>query len=191
MGHTMRYQGSEALDMETAERRATRHEETRSQRSSVSVVAGGGLDALARKGVSAEFLTRVKVAVAISMALITLGVCRVALTTASVSLLQGNVTLRSQIKEAESYNDDLQVEHSILSSASRIDRIATQNYGMVLSDSYDVRDLTATDATAAGSASTTVDETSAQTDSESGDASQTDGEAAQTAGETDAAADEA
>ena len=168
MGHTMRYQGSEALDMETAERRATRHEETRSQRPSFSVVAGGGLDAPARKGVSAEFLTRVKVAVAISMALITLGVCRVALTTASVSLLQGNVTLRSQIKEAESYNDDLQVEHSILSSASRIDRIATQNYGMVLSD-----------------------KSSAQADSESGDASQTDGEAAQTAGETDAAADEA
>lgn len=182
MGHTMRYQGSEALDMETAERRATRHEETRAQRPSFSVVAGGGLYALARKGVSAEFLTRVKVAVAISMALITLGVCRVALTTASVSLLQGNVTLRSQIKEAESYNDDLQVEHSILSSASRIDRIATQNYGMVLS---------ATDATAAGSASTTVDESSAQTDSASGDASQTDGEAAQTAGETDATADEA
>ena len=164
----MRYQGSEALDMETAERRATRHEETRAQRPSFSVVAGGGLDALARKGISAEFLTRVKVAVAISMALITLGVCRVALTTASVSLLQGNVTLRSQIKEAESYNDDLQVEHSILSSASRIDRIATQNYGMVLSD-----------------------KSSAQADSESGDASQTDGEAAQTAGETDAAADEA
>lgn len=74
---------------------------------------------------------------------------------------RATATLRSCIKEAEPYNDDLQVEHSILSSASRIDRIATQNYGMVLSDSYDVLDLSATDATAAGSASTTVDESSA------------------------------
>jgi len=183
----MRYQGSEALDMETAERRATRHEEARAPRSSFSVVTGGGLDARARRGVSTEFLTRVKMAVAVSMTLIALGVCRVALTTASVSLLQGNVTLRSEIKEAKSYNDDLQVERSILSSASRIDRIATQNYGMVLSDSYDVLDLTATN----DGASTTADTASAQTDSEVSGTTQTDGEAAQTAEETDAAASEA
>jgi cell division protein FtsL len=173
--------------METAERRATRHEEARAPRPSFSVVTGGGLDARARRGVSATFLMRVKLAVAVSMTLIALGVCRVALTTASVSLLQGNVTLRSEIKEAKAYNDDLQVERSVLSSASRIDRIATQNYGMVLSGSYDVLDLTATK----DSASATADEASAPTDSEVSGTTQTDGEAAQTAEETDAAASEA
>jgi len=183
----MRYQGSEALDMETADRRATRHEEARAPRPSFSVVTGGGLDARARRGVSTAFLTRVKVAVVVSMTFIALGTCRVALTTASVSLLQGNVTLRSEIKEAKAYNDDLQVEHSVLSSASRIDRIATQNYGMVLSSSYDVLDLT----TANNGASATADEASAPTDSEVSGTTQTDGEAAQTAKETDAAASEA
>ena len=174
--------------METADRRATRHEEARAPRPSFSVVTGGGLDARARRGVSTAFLMRVKVAVAISMTFIALGACRVALTTASVSLLQGNVTLRSEIKEAKAYNDDLQVEHSVLSSASRIDRIATQNYGMVLSGSCGlVPDLT----TASNGASTTADEASVPTDSEVSGTTQTDGEAAQTAKETDAAASEA
>lgn len=137
----MRYQGSEAVRMDAAERGRERRDERVSERPSFSVVTGGGLDARARAGVSPQFLQRVRMVVVCALAFIALGACRVALSTATVSALQANSALRSQIKEAQTLNEDLQVERSVLSSSSRISRIAMQNYGMTLSTNREVLDL--------------------------------------------------
>ena len=174
-GKTMRYQGSEAVRMDVAERSRERRDERVEQRPSFSVVTGGGLDARARAGVSPQFLHRVRLAVVCALVFIALGACRVALSTATVSTLQANSALRSQIKEAQALNEDLQVEKSVRSSSSRISRIATQNYGMSLSTNREVitvssngasADAAATEATSAGEAAsasaTTADGDAAQ-----------------------------
>ena len=102
------------------------------------VVEGGGLDAHVCAGVSSEFLARVKMVVAAAVMLFILGTFRVALTSATVAQLSSNVEVREQIEDFETTNNNLRVERSLMSSATRIDRIATQNYGMVPAASFDV-----------------------------------------------------
>ncbi|SFX44508.1 cell division protein FtsL [Olsenella sp. kh2p3] len=165
--------------MDAAERSRERRDERVEQRPSFSVVTGGGLDARARAGVSPQFLSRVRTVVICALVFIALGACRVALSTATVSTLQANSALRSQIKEAQTLNEDLQVEKSVLSSSSRISRIATQNYGMSLSTNREVLDLS--------SAGTSADATS--TDAVS--ATTANGDAAQSVTNTDTASPEA
>lgn len=160
----MRYQGSEAYSMEAAERGRERIE--REARPSFEVVTGGGLDARARAGVSPAFVARLRVAVAVAAFLIVLGMARVALTSTTVALLSDNAALTTQISETQSTNEQLRIERSVLSSNSRISRIATQNYGMVLPSETVTLDLT--NASAADGAA----------DSEHAEAA--DGEAAQT-----------
>lgn len=165
----MRYQGSEALDMETAERRATgtRKRARSVPRSPSSLAAASTLSPAraspqssspAREGGSGDLdgphhPRRVQ-----GRPHHRLGVAPPGQRHAAFPDRGGRVVQRRPPGRAL----------DVLSSASRIDRSPTQNYSMVLSDSYDVLDLSATDATAAGSASTTVDESSAQTDSASG-----------------------
>lgn len=152
--YQMRYQGSAVANEEYIERGYALPQE----RPSFEVVSGGGLDARARRGVAPEFLARVKAVVACALVFFVLGACRVALTSAAVAALQGNATLKTQITEAKTTNDNLMVERSALSSNARISRIATQNLGMVLS--------TDTETVTIGAAS---DEVAAQAD---GDAAQ-------------------
>ena len=99
---------------------------------SFEVVSGGGLDAQARRGVSHEFLARARTVAAVALFLFVLGLARVALSAATVSVLQANSDLTSQISEAQTLSSNLKIERSVLSSNARISRIATQNYGMVL-----------------------------------------------------------
>lgn len=183
----MRYQGSEAIDEEVAVRHNTRREVEVDveQRPSFEVVTGGGLDARARAGVSPVFLSRVKAAVATSLFVLGLFACRVALTTATVSTLQSNASIKTEIKNAQSINDDLQVERSVLSSSSRISRIATQNYGMTLSTDREVIDVSATDASSDVETDATAETTS---DSSSTDATASDGDAAQTSSDAETTA---
>lgn len=169
--------------MDVAERSRERRDERVEQRPSFSVVTGGGLDARARAGVSPQFLHRVRTVVVCALVFLALGACRVALSTATVSTLQANSALRSQIKEAQTLNEDLQVEKSVLSSSSRISRIATQNYGMTLSTNREVVDLSSASDSAATASS---DATSA-----SASASSADGDAAQSVTNTDTASPEA
>lgn len=176
----MRYQGSEAVMMDAAERSRECRDERVEQRPSFSVVTGGGLDARARAGVSPQFLQRVRTIVVCALVFIALGACRVALSTATVSTLQANSTLRSQIKEAQALNEDLQVERSVLSSSSRISRIATQNYGMSLSTNREVLDLSSA---SAASATTTTNATATE--------ATTDGDAAQSVTDANTASPEA
>lgn len=166
--------------MDAAERSRERRDERVEQRPSFSVVTGGGLDARARAGVSPQFLQRVRTIVVCALVFIALGACRVALSTATVSTLQANSTLRSQIKEAQVLNEDLQVERSVLSSSSRISRIATQNYGMFLSTNREVLDLSSA---SAASATTTTNATATE--------ATTDGDAAQSVTDANTASPEA
>ena len=88
---------------------------------------------------------------------------RVGIASATVALLSANTTLSAQIDEATSLNDQLRVQRSVLSSNSRITRIATQNYGMVLtSDSVTVDLGSGDDAAADGEAAQTADAGAAQ-----------------------------
>ncbi len=160
----MRYQGSEAIDLEYAERRRARQQ--RQAAPSLEVVSGGGLDAQARRGVSHEFLVRVAVVCSIALALLVVGAVRVVLSTAAVSALRANATLRTEVSEAQSLNDELKIERSVLSSSTRIGRIATQNYGMVFSGetmSVNITEDVPDTAVAAASAATASDESAAST----------------------------
>ena len=132
----MNMYSAEALEFEEQlESRPTRQRE---QQPSFEVVTGGGLDSRVRAGVSSAFLARVKAVVAAAVLIFVLGSVRVALTAATVSVLSTNATLREQISTFETNNDNLRVERSLLASATRIDRIATQNYGMISPASFDV-----------------------------------------------------
>lgn len=170
----MRYQGSEAMSMGAAERRRERLE--RQEAPSFEVVTGGGLDARVRAGVSPVFVARLRAALVVFAALLALGMARVALSSATISLLSSNAQLSSQIESAESLNDQLRVQRSVLSSNARISRIATQNYGMVLSGDFVTVDVAGSDAAA--------------TDGAADDAAATaDGEAAQSADGTQTSSD--
>jgi hypothetical protein len=122
----MRYQGSEAFDL-------TRRETARQDAwaDPFVVVEGGHLDEDARRGVSREFLVRAAVICGALVFLFVIGWIRVSLTATAVALMEDNVSLSSDIRDAESLTDDLASERSLLRSADRIVRIATQNYGMV------------------------------------------------------------
>ncbi len=128
----MRYQGSEALYMDYAD--AGRAFEQEAERPSLEVLTGGGLDARVRRGVSTEFIHKVARALIVTAVFIALGFVRVCVSSATVAALTENSSLRSQVSDAKNLNDDLKIERAVLSSNSRIARIATQNYGMVLSN---------------------------------------------------------
>ena len=165
----MRHQGSEAYNVEAAERRARR--QGRATRPSFEVVSGGGLDAEARRGVSPQFVSNVRMALLAAALLVGLGLVRVTLTTATVTLLEENSTLKEQISEAQTLSSDLSIERSVLSSNSRISRIATQNYGMLLpSDHVDI--------TLGGAANETPEEAPASADGEAAQAPEATGEQA-------------
>ena len=162
----MRYQGSEALDMEFAERGAALEREA--ARPSFEVVPGGGLDARARRGVSAQFLANAKTILKVAAVVLIVGMVRVALTSATVSTLKANSSLRSAVEDAQNLNDDLKIERAVLSSNSRISRIATQNYGMALSSDAVSVDLSADAAASQGAEAAdeavTADNDAADTD---------------------------
>jgi cell division protein FtsL len=128
------YQGSAAYSLYGAERR---HPQEVERHAPFEVVRGDGLDAQVRQGVSRDFLARFSVAMAVIAVFVVLGFCRVSLTTATVTQLQKTASLKEDIVSAQVTNNELQVERSVLSSSSRIDRIATQNYGMVYPTSSD------------------------------------------------------
>ncbi len=126
----MRYQGSEALNIDFVEGGEALEE---AARPSFQVLPGGGLDARARRGVSAQFIANVRTGIVLAAVLLAIGLVRVAISSATVVALSNNSTLRSEVSDAKNLNDELKIERAVLSSNSRIARIATQNYGMVLS----------------------------------------------------------
>lgn len=112
-----------------------------STRTSFEVVPGGGLDADARRGVSSQFIQRVKLIAVAAVLFLTLGVVRIGISTATVSTLQANNVIRNEMRATTATNDSLRVSRSLLASTTRIERIATQNYGMTLETNRPVVDV--------------------------------------------------
>ena len=112
-----------------------------STRTSFEVVPGGGLDADARRGVSSQFIQRVKLIAVAAALFLTLGVVRIGISTATVSTLQANNAIRNEMRATTATNDSLRVSRSLLASTTRIERIATQNYGMTLETNRPVVDV--------------------------------------------------
>ena len=110
-------------------------------RTSFEVVPGGGLDADARRGVSSQFVQRVKLIAVAAALFLTLGVVRIGISTATVSTLQANNVIRNEMRATTATNDSLRVSRSLLASTTRIERIATQNYGMTLETNRPVVDV--------------------------------------------------
>lgn len=160
----MTYMGTEAYDLD-ASRGAFAPQGARS----FETIEGAGLDARERAGVSRQVLSTLKILAVIAAVFMVLSAARVGVFTYAATILSQNSTMRSELKEARSLQDDLRVQRSVLSSASRIDRIATQSYGMVLAgDSVklavgDAEAAAATEAEAENSASADAQETSAST----------------------------
>lgn len=160
----MTYMGTEAYDLD-ASRGAFAPQGARS----FETIEGAGLDARERAGVSRQVLSTLKVLAAVAAIFMVLSAARVGVFTYAATILSQNSTMRSELKEARSLQDDLRVQRSVLSSASRIDRIATQSYGMVLAgDSVklaagDAEAAAAVEAEAENSASADAQETSAST----------------------------
>lgn len=160
----MTYMGTEAYDLD-ASRGAFAPQGARS----FETIEGAGLDARERAGVSRQVLSTLKVLAAIAAVFMVLSAARVGVFTYAATILSQNSTMRSELKEARSLQDDLRVQRSVLSSASRIDRIATQSYGMVLAGDPvklavgDAEAAAAAEAEAENSASADTQETSAST----------------------------
>lgn len=183
----MMYQGSEAVRLDYLGEATPRRE----QRTSFEVVEGAGLDHLERRGVSPQFIANLKLAAAVCVALVVLCVARIGVYSMAVGTLASNESMRSELKQTVALEDDLRIQRSVLSSTQRIDRIATQSYGMVaangaeklsVSDSADTAsEGTADEATDAQAADAAPDATQAQKSSdevasEVGQATQTQGD---------------
>ena len=131
----MSYAGSEAVSLAYAE--GSQAYQRASLRPALEVVNGAGLDARVRQGVSDDFLVRARLAVIAVVTVVILGACRVGICAATLTTLQSTSSLRAQIKAAQVLETDLKVTRSVLADTSRIDRIATQNYGMVKVADYE------------------------------------------------------
>ena len=123
---------SEAIDITSVERDYERQQPVASP--SFEVVPGGGLDSHARRGVSTQFISAVMTVVLAFALIFTIGVGRVVLSTMTVSKLQANNETRTALRQMTAENDNLRISRSLLSSNTRIEKIATQRYGMKLSE---------------------------------------------------------
>ena len=102
----------------------------------LSLHEGGGLDARVRREASSVGVL-VRSAILVTLVLALIGAARVALTTQTVSLLSDISATERSVNKALDTRTELQVERSVLSATDRIQRIATENYGMVYASEVD------------------------------------------------------
>lgn len=166
----MSYTGSEATRLDVY-----RGESLQQQRqATLRTVAGEGADARARAGVTSEFLAKYKAFLVVVAIVGALCVARVGTFALAAGIMADNATMRTQIEESTTLANQLRIQRSVLSSTSRIDRIATQTYGMVAADSAE--QMTAGAASAAaeqqadGQTDEVADATSEQASDEAADA---------------------
>lgn len=177
----MMYQGSEAVRLDYLGEATPQ----RAARTSFEVVEGSGLDHLERRGVSSQFVANLKLAAIICAALVVLCVARIGVYSMAVGTLASNETMRTELKQTRALEDDLRIQRSVLSSSQRIDRIATQSYGMVLAGGAER--LSVADASAADDATAADDVTDAQATDEATDATQAQKSSDEMASEVDQA----
>lgn len=166
----MSYTGSEATRLDVY-----RGESLQQQRqATLRTVAGEGADARARAGVTSEFLAKYKAFLVVVAIVGALCVARVGTFALAAGIMADNATMRTQIEESTTLANQLRIQRSVLSSTSRIDRIATQTYGMVAADTAE--QMTAGAASAAaeqqadGQTDEVADATSEQASDEAADA---------------------
>lgn len=158
----MSYTGSEAARLDVY-----RGESLQQQRqATLRTVAGEGADAKARAGVSAEFLSKYKAFLVVLAIVGALCVARVGTFALAAGIMADNAAMRTQIEQSTTLANQLRIQRSVLSSTSRIDRIATQTYGMVAAGT--VEQMTAgqasAEAEAAEEAAAAEDTAAEQTD---------------------------
>lgn len=173
----MMYQGSEAVRLDYLGEATPQ----RAARTSFEVVEGSGLDHLERRGVSSQFVANLKLAAIICAALVVLCVARIGVYSMAVGTLASNETMRTELKQTRALEDDLRIQRSVLSSSQRIDRIATQSYGMVLAGGAEK--LSVADASVADDATAADDATDAQATDKATDATQAQKSSDEMAGE--------
>jgi cell division protein FtsL len=125
----MSYRGQEAYRLD-GDNAAFQQPEVQTRRS-FNVVEGQGLDAKARAGVSRRFLAGFRAALVAIAFLFVVGLANIAVNAATVSTLQENQSIKTEVSSAQDLGNQLRIESSVLSNSTRITRIATQNYGMV------------------------------------------------------------
>lgn len=177
----MMYQGSEAVRLDYLGEATPQ----RAARTSFEVVEGSGLDHLERRGVSSQFVANLKLAAIICAALVVLCVARIGVYSMAVGTLASNETMRTELKQTRALEDDLRIQRSVLSSSQRIDRIATQSYGMVLAGGAEK--LSVADASVADDATAADDATDAQATDKATDATQAQKSSDEMASEVDQA----
>jgi len=96
------------------------------------VLPGRGTDLAERIGASPLFFTVLKVVVAAVLFLAVVGICRVALNAATVQTMIVSDGLTTQIAQAKSLADDLEVQETVLSNPARIKGYASENLGMAV-----------------------------------------------------------
>ena len=126
----MMYQGSAAYQLDYRQTSAL------PVRRPLSVVEGGRGSRSASQASTAP-ARALALVVALGLCLAILGAIRIAFTTATVTSLREIERAESTLAEERATMTELQVERSVLSSADRIQRIATQNYGMVYASEVD------------------------------------------------------
>jgi cell division protein FtsL len=124
----MSQRGQEAWSLDT---QSVETEQTRTGRRSFNVVEGEGLDARARQGVSRQTFNLARTALIVTLAIFVVSVIRVGITAATVSALDANAEIKTEVSAAQDLGNQLRIESSVLSNTNRITRIATQNYDMV------------------------------------------------------------
>ncbi len=97
----------------------------------LSLHEGGGVDARVRHEASHSLSLLVRSVVAITLVLAVLGGLRVVLTVQTVNTLKHVNEVESNVSEALDARNELMMERSVLSNTDRIQRIATENYGMI------------------------------------------------------------
>ena len=126
------YQGSAAYQLD-----ANRNAWELPVQRPLSVYQGGDLDARSRREADFSLAVVVKLVLAFAVVAFVLGAARVALTAHTVTLLSDISTAERTVAQARITRTELQVERSALSSVDRIQRIATENYGMVYATDVD------------------------------------------------------
>lgn len=122
----MAQRGSEARDL-----RAWDAHPAPASRPALEVIEGEGLDARERQSLDPSSRFAFKLFLMVVGIVGILSICRIQLTVQCVDSLMTNSQLRAEVSEARDRVQSLAVEKSTLESAERIDRIATQNLGLV------------------------------------------------------------
>jgi cell division protein FtsL len=118
----------------------------------LSVHEGGATSARPHVDPMADLFMVAKAVIVLTVMLFVLGGARVALTAQTVSVLKEVSVAEATLDGAYDTRTELRVERSALSSADRIQRIATENYGMVYASEVETLVLPQTSETSADDA---------------------------------------